>query len=344
MVTFRKIDRNDIWKRRTEADNCFHFALFHAATLTASSGIELLLELLVYELHEELNHRDTRAAKKLRRQLKEEEDRHKVKNIYWGLGRWIRFYERNDIIGRLERQFNYQFDKFNNYTLSKINDYWNSCKHDPDLATKEIANEIVFYLNDYLEESNFQQIKSYQKQILVDAVGRHWLNQWSQPLMQWLAEHGEDPIAEILYALQSYLDLILTLIDDNRVSYQYKTSLMVAANYVFSDIDLIPESHIEVDGLVDDAAVLVLTLYWLLQQEDFDNSIAFAHWPGGADLSTEVDRLKMYIWTIHEHIFPDARWQMGSKLVWGVIKRIADKGPEALWQNYWKEQYRAEIN
>ena len=343
MATLHAIERNDIRNRRSEADSCLHFGLYHAATLTAGSGIELLLELLVYELHQELRQNDPPAAKKLRRKLEDEESRNRAKTKYWGLRSWIRFYDRYDVIDTLEKCFNYQFRMFNKMTLSETNQAWNRCKHDVDFADAETGNTIVLYLNAYLEESDFQQDEDIQQQMTVDAVGRHWLKQWSRPLMLWVSQNPNEPKSDILFVIEPFLDLILRLIDDKRVEYQHKTPLMVAANYVFSDVDLIPESNIDVHGLVDDGAVLTLTLYWLLQQQNFDKSIIFGHWPGGDALVAEVERLKAHIWTEQERLFPEARWQMGSGLVWRVIERIAETGPEALWQNYWKEQFRTEI-
>lgn len=321
-----------------------HFGLYHAATLTAGSGIELLLELLIGELHEELNRNNLQRAKSLRRKLEDEENRNQTKTQYWGLRSWIRFYERNDIVRLLQARFNYEFHTFNKTTLRETNETWNKCKHDSDFADAEIGNSIVFYLNSYLEESNFRRDEDNRQQMTVDAVGRKWLNRWSQPLMQWVTQNPTEPKSDVLLSIEPFLDLVIRLIDDKRVDYQHKTPLMVAANYVFSDLDLMPEYDINVHGLVDDGAVLTMTLHWLLQQAGFDNSILFGHWPGGEAIVAEVDRLKSRIWNEQDQFFPDSKRQFGSKLVWKVIEQIADKGPEALWQNYWKEQYSTEVN
>ena len=93
---------------------------------------------------------------------------------------------------------------------------------------------------------------------------------------------------------------------------------------------------------MDDAAVIALTLYWLLNDEQFDNAIAYGHWPGGESILNEADQLRQLIFREQAQLFPDSASQIGSQLVWGVIKRIAEQGPETLWQNYWKEQYRIE--
>ena len=98
----------------------------------------------------------------------------------------------------------------------------------------------------------------------------------------------------------------------------------------------------EVHALVDDGAVIALSLYWLLHQTEFDSAILYSLWPAGQAISDEIDGLKQIIWNKQADLFPDSRGQIGHELVWKIIERIAVEGPEALWQNYWKEQYRSE--
>ena len=68
-----------------------------------------------------------------------------------------------------------------------------------------------------------------------------------------------------------------------------KTHLMVAANYVVSSVDLMPEDDLDVRGLVDDAAVLVFTLSWLIEHRDLDQSHLVRHWRGDNDIIGEIE-------------------------------------------------------
>ena len=340
MATFRRIDRKHIIIRRAEANLCLHHLLHHSATLTACSAVELFLEFLVTNLYEELRQRRGRHAKSLLGNVREEERRIKTSMNYWGLNSWVDFYRRSQILDKLQSQFNYRLERLNLSTLKDANEIWNRCKHDPYLATGEIANQTVGLLNDYLKEADINPEGNLRQQISVGEMSDHWLGNWEEPLAVWVASNQNAPQTMVLMYLVPFLDLIIRLIDDNRVAYKHRAPLMVAANYVFSSIDLIPEDsdNGEVSALVDDGAVLALSLFWLLQLNDFDNEIANSHWPGGASIFDEVSTLKHHLWENHDTLFPDSRGQFGFMLVWKVIERIAVDGPEALWQNYWKEQ------
>ena len=345
MAILRAIERQHIIMRRTEANACLHYRLFHSATLTACSGIELLLEYLVRQLYEELARQSKRRANALLRHVKDEERRNNAKSAYWGLRSWVDFYKRHGVFGLLSKQFRYTFQTLNDYTLNETNEIWNQCKHDSYLATPEIARDTVDRLNDYLKETEVEADTSVRQELTVGELSTHWLGQWEAPLAQSVAEGSASPQTLILMCLAPYLDLIIRLLDDKRVSFEHKTALMVAANYVFSSIDLLPENsdRRDVSGLVDDGAVLALTLYWLLRQESFDKTIVYSHWPGGAGIIDETDKLKRHIWDKQDALFPDSRHQIGYKLIWKVIERIAYDGPEALWQNYWREQSASEV-
>ncbi len=344
MVAFRTIERQYIVMRRAEAMACLQYNLCHSATLTACSGIELLLEFLVSNLYEELSHNSKRRANLLLRDVKDEERRNQAKTAYWGLRSWADFYKRRSILDSLHKQFDYEFDMLNEYTLKETNEIWNMCKHDPYLATPETASKTVSLLNHFLKETDIKHDVNNRQQLSVGDMSTHWLEQWEQPLAKWVAGNRDAPQTAILMYLAPLLDLVIRLIDDNRVTFAHKTPLMVAANYVFSSIDLMPENsdRREVSGLVDDGAVLVLTLYWLLRQDDFDKATLYSHWPGGDSIHSETNDLKQLIWNKQADLFPDSRSQLGYKLIWKVIERIAVDGPEALWRNYWQEQQQSE--
>lgn len=346
MAAFRPIERQHIIMRRAEANACLQYRLFHSATLTACSGIELLLEFLVYRLFEEFSRSSKRRANSLVGDVKAEEQRNSVKTAYWGLKSWIDFYRRHSVFIRLQQQFDFTFQTLNDHTLNEANEVWNKCKHDSYLASPEIATQMVELLNDYLDETDIEADASNQRQLTISELSTHWLGKWELPLAESIAGDPNAPQTSILMCLAPYLDLIIRLLDDRRVELEHKTQLMVAANYVFSSIDLMPEnsSSRDVSALVDDGAVLALTLYWLLRQDGFDKAILYSHWPGGNSIIGETSALKHQIWREQDRLFPDSRRQIGFRLVWKVIERIANDGPEALWQNYWKEQSASEAD
>ena len=345
MAAFRIIDLAHIANRRKEANGCLAHGYFHAATLTACSGIELLLEFLLKRLYDELLDQSKKKANALEKDLRNTEERNHSKTMYWGLNSWMQFYQKNMIFERLCKQFDYAFKTLADYSLREVNEIWNKCKHDPYSATENDANRMVLRLNEYLLETEINLEDPHHKQITFGEVSNHWLDQWELPLGNWLASNPDSPQSKVLLPLSSFLDLVIRLIDDTRLRFGQRTALMVAANYAFSSHDLLPESadKQDVNGLVDDAAVLALTLFWLLQQEQFDNTIVYSHWPAGDSIHKEVDEVQQFLFTHHESLFPDSRNHFGYRLAWKVLERIPSEGPETLWQNYWQEQYKLNI-
>lgn len=330
--------RELILMRCEEANACIHFGLYQAATLTACSGIELLLETLFNELKTELSASSTREAQELQGDYDEA--------IYelgsaddWGLGKWLIFYRDCGILNKLHNQFGYKFMELKSTTLSQANIEGNKCKHSSYQITPNDAKQITNYLTAYLEEVGFI-LKDKNSQLrAVGEFSKHWLNKWEIALQSWAVKNRAKPETEILLPLAKLLEIVVSLISDTRVTYEQKTSLMVAANYVFSSVDLMPEGDLYVKGLVDDSAVLVMTLFWLWRHCGMDEDILRNLWQSDSDIISEIVRLEKYIRENNESLFAEPRSQFGDNLIWGSISRIVTEGPETLWKNYWKEAY-----
>ena len=342
MAAFRNIDLAHIRNRRKEVHGCLAHGYFHAATLTACSGIELLLQFLLSRLHDELRATSKKKANSLENDLRRAETKQNSKTMYWGLRNWTRFYKKHQIFDRLQRQYDYAFRQFRDSTLKDVNEIWNKCKHDDYTAERDDATYTDFLLNEYLLETEINIEDPNHKIITFGEVGNQWLNEWEIPLMDWIAANSDTPQAAVLLSLSSFLDLVIRLIDDKRLKFEHRTALMVAANYVFSSVDLLPEGRDKqnVNGLVDDGAVLALTLHWLMQQEQFDNAIVYSHWPSGDGIQKEVAEATTNLMSNHDRLFPDSPDYIGYRLAWKVLQRIPAEGPETLWQNYWQETYR----
>ena len=240
MARFRSIPREQITSRRAESNACLHYGLYHSATLTACSGIELLLEFLVTKLHEDLAQSRRRRANALLTQLQQEERANNATTTYWGLRSWADFFRKRGVFDSLNKQFGFKFDLLNDYTLSQANESWNRCKHDPHVASREEAQACVRYLNAYLEETEFQYTARNMQHVSVGDMSSNWLAEWEATLQAFIAGQPDSAASEVLLCLPPLLDLTIRLIDDTRVQFDYKTALMVAANYVFSSVDLVP--------------------------------------------------------------------------------------------------------
>ena len=308
MAAIRNIDLEHIRNRRKEVHGCMVHGYFHAATLTACSGIELLLEFLLSRLHDELRATSKKKADGLANDLRQAERKQNAKTMYWGLRSWTRFYKKNQIFERLQRQYDYAFRQFRDGTLKEVNDIWNKCKHDDYTAERHDATYTDYLLNEYLLETEINVEDPHHRIITFGEVGNQWLKEWEVPLIDWIAANSTTPQAAVLLSLSSFLDLVIRLIDDKRLSFEHRTALMVAANYVFSSVDLLPEDtdRHNVNGLVDDGAVLALTLQWLMQQEQFDNAIVYSHWPAGEGIRREVSEATHNLMSYHAQLFPDS--------------------------------------
>ena len=326
----REIDLELVNLRREEANACMHYSLYHAATLTAGSGVELLLEFLVGELIDAHMVDQPQRADQLRNNLEGKiYERGEIEK--WGLGVWCDFYSEFQIPFELWEMFDYQSRSYAEEKLRKVNKEWNRCKHGIHEALPDTAREIVVYLNELLDEIGISSSRHSGK--------INWRKSWGDRINYWTVQNRGKPETVLLLSLLPMLGVVERLISDKRVGYEHKTRLMVAENYVFSTVDLVKEDNRQPKSLVDDAAVLVLTLHWLLHKAELDKEILQDCWQQEKSAVNEIERLYKFIFENHVKLFPDSPSQIGKYLVWAAIRRIADVGPEALWQNYWKEVY-----
>ena len=326
------IDRELIYLRREEANACMHHRLFHAATLTAGSGLELLLMCLVGDLYRAFAESDDDAERAERlmddlRQLGPQDPQ----TDNWGLGTWIGFYTESQMPYQLYKGLNCNPESFDFRRLRHANDTYVKAKHEPYKITVEDASKVLVFFDELLDEVGVLSAEERGKLA--------WRKAWGDRINHWVVQNRASPETVLLRELFPLLGVIERLIHDSDVGYEYKTQLMLAENYVYSTIDLVKDDQQRPHSLVDDSAVLALTLYWLLRQPSFDSSIMQASWQRDTSVEDEIDRLYRFIFDNHDKLFLDTPGQFGKNLVWAAIRRIADIGPEALWQNYWKEAY-----
>lgn len=284
----------------------------------------------------------------------------------WTLGDWINLYRTCNLIKELGERFGYNLMRFDEKRLNHANEIWKKCKHESKQAEKKDAERVCKYLKSFLEECNYRShadsptladaparlgppssfrheppapADAPARERKDDEFGEWWLDEWRAEIKRWLvgksAQHGK----LLIEALPNLLELALSLIGDQTVPVRLRTQLMVAVNYVISTVDLMPEDGLEVRGLVDDSAVLVMTLDWLLRQREFEVETLHAHWRRSDDIISKITHLETHIYENNEVLFKESRLPFGDNSIWSTIRGIADIGPEALWQNYWKEVY-----
>lgn len=129
---------------------------------------------------------------------------------------------------------------------------------------------------------------------------------------------------QIVSALADQLRLVVDLIDDENVHGELKTQLIWAVTYVIEPDDFISEEYGNVPGLIDDAAVLALTLCWLDNDDRIDPAILRDHWDREDDPIEVANK-------IYQDIAKNPSKFLNNK-DWEIISSIAEKGPRVLWQ------------
>src|SRR5690606_16152038 len=90
-----------------------------------------------------------------------------------------------------------------------------------------------------------------------------WYEKWRKRIYKWVSRATDDTIAGIVLLVPDLFVLLVRLIQDARVPFWVKAQLVLAAAYVLSPIDFIPEAIAGVVGLTDDAGVMALVLMWI---------------------------------------------------------------------------------
>lgn len=336
-IALRSINLSAIIIRREEANSCSNLSLYNAATLTAGSAVELLLGVLTQRLIEKLLIENPAEAAKLSKRRSAFQNQRNNKRITFF--EWIELYSEFDVAKQLQENFHREFAFLDKSELHRVRKMWNKVKHDDYRVSPGVAAAIVRYMNKALEEADIRTINGTAEFSFIGQQNVTWQQSWNKKIEKWVSQHPGLPEENLLLYLPLLLGLVINLIGDKRVSFAQKSSLLVAANYVFSTDDLISEKVHNVRGLVDDVAVLVLSLNWLCKVGDLEETIVQECWNSPTDIISFIEEQEKYIRDNHVKLFRDSPNEFGDNLVWAAIKRISTEGPEALWQNYWKEAY-----
>lgn len=168
-----------------------------------------------------------------------------------------------------------------------------------------------------------------------------WYVLWRERIRKWIHDHTSDTLADILLFVPDMFMLTVGLIRDKRVPFLLKAQLILAAAYVLSPFDLLPEALTGVVGLADDAGVLALTLYWLRNVIGIDRNILRENWIGEGDVITVIDDVhqrvnenanKLFsgeIWTsIHEKFSHNENEENTHRRLRDRLRRKPKKSPQ----------------
>lgn len=136
-----------------------------------------------------------------------------------------------------------------------------------------------------------------------------WYETWRGRIQTWVSAHADDKAAEIVLLVPDLLALVVRLARDQRVPFRLKAQLALAAAYVISPIDLIPEGLVGVIGLADDAGVLVLVLMLVRNMASVDPQVLRDNWSGRGDVIAVIDGLYQKISTNADKLYPAKVWK-----------------------------------
>ncbi len=148
-----------------------------------------------------------------------------------------------------------------------------------------------------------------------------WYETWRERIRTWVSTHADDEAAAVILLVPDLLALVVRLARDKRVPFMLKGQLLLAAAYVLSPVDLIPEVMVGVVGLGDDAGVLVLVLMWIKGIASLDRQVLRENWSGQGDVLDVIDGLHTRITANADRLYGDKIWRTMQRR-FGRIKRF----------------------
>lgn len=178
-------------------------------------------------------------------------------------------------------------------------------------------NSIIPYQDLNIEPLNEQQITQRAPD---------WYETWRARIRDWIRSHADDEVASIVLVVPDLLALVVRLARDKRVPFLLKGQLVLAAAYVLSPVDLIPEMMLGVLGLSDDAGVLMLVLMWIKGIASLDRQVLKENWSGQGDVIDVIDGLHERITANADRLYGDKVWKTLQRRFGGARRKLPGLG------------------
>jgi uncharacterized membrane protein YkvA (DUF1232 family) len=116
-----------------------------------------------------------------------------------------------------------------------------------------------------------------------------WYSMWRGRIHAWISQQTDAEMARIIMFVPDMLMLVVRLMKDRRVPLATKGQLLLAATYVLSPFDLVPEGLLGPIGLAEDAGVLALVLLGVQRITSLPPTLLREHWAGDRVGASEGD-------------------------------------------------------
>lgn len=136
-----------------------------------------------------------------------------------------------------------------------------------------------------------------------------WYDTWRVRIHDWVAKNTDHQVADILLLVPDLFALIVRLARDKRVPFLVKGQLLLAAAYVLSPVDLIPEALVGATGLTDDAGVMALVLMWIANIASIDKRVLSDNWSGSSDVQETIADVHKKVTDNADRLFSPEVWK-----------------------------------
>lgn len=135
-----------------------------------------------------------------------------------------------------------------------------------------------------------------------------WYDTWRDRIREWIARGADEQVARVVLLVPDLLLLVVRLARDKRVPFLLKAQLLLAAAYVISPIDLVPETILGVLGLAEDAGVLALVLMFISSIRGLDKQVLHDNWSGTGSVEQVITGLHKRVVDNADTLFSPPVW------------------------------------
>lgn len=135
-----------------------------------------------------------------------------------------------------------------------------------------------------------------------------WYSTWRGRIYEWVRHNTDDDMARVIMLVPDMFMLLVRLMKDQRVPFLLKGQLVLAATYVLSPFDFVPEGLLGPIGLAEDAGVMALVLLGIKRIASLPPGLLSEHWSGSEDPQDVIE-------SVHKKVMTNLNGDIWQKIV-----------------------------